>query len=634
MTQMKPTAPVARHQLRHLLGSVDLAASLPPPGSWKPVPPCADRQAWQAARPDVATFVAGPAAALIGTPWPQILAHHTSRYLRDGDRTEFETLYFGRRTRVASHALAALVTGDDQQFRDLVDGLWLICEETQWAIPAHDSFARNVGAGLPDPTRPFLDLFAADTASLFAWTTLALGAELSDREPALPRRMADEVRRRVLRPFLDQDWGWYGPRDGRAPNNWNPWIHSNVLPAAFVLAASKDDLVAAVDKAITGLDLFLDGYPDDGGCDEGVSYWWRAGASLIECLLTLRDASAGRVDLLGLPVFHAMARYPLVASISRDWNVNFADGSARSSAGENLHLLYRLGQVFDDADITAHAQALRSPLRDVSTPGISLERLLFAVLDHQWADTPAREAIYAGAGDVLPDTEVLTARERPGQHTGLYLAAKGGHNAESHNHNDVGTFIVAHDGRPLLVDVGVESYTGRTFGPERYSIWTMRTAFHNLPTVNGCEQRAGRECAAKRFATETTDTHAQLSLDLADAYPDDAGIVSWRRVMRLDRQPAQVIVTETWSLRRDANTVVLTLMTGDEPDVTAPGRITWAHRDAAVGYDGSRFGAEVERIDVDDAKLTPVWGHCVWRILLRATNVPSAGTHTLVVTGT
>lgn len=340
---MTPDAPVRRHQLRHLLGTTDLAASLPPPGTWQPVSQFADRQAWHEVRPDVAAFVAGPAAALIGTPWPQILAHHTSRYLRDGDRSEFEALYFGRRSRVATHALAALVTGDDQHFADLVDGLWLICEQSQWSIPAHDYFALDAQEGLPDPARPFLDLFAADTAALFAWTTIALGAELARREPALHRRMAIEVRRRVLRPYLEQDWGWYGPREGRAPNNWNPWIHSNVLPSAFTFAASHEDVVATVDEAITGLDLFLDGYPDDGGCDEGVSYWWRAGASLIECLLTLRSASAGRIDLLGLPVLHAMARYPLVASISKNWNVNFADGSTKSGAGENANLLYRLG---------------------------------------------------------------------------------------------------------------------------------------------------------------------------------------------------------------------------------------------------------------------------------------------------
>ncbi|MFF5249487.1 hypothetical protein ACFY3V_34860 [Streptosporangium sp. NPDC000095] len=56
---------------------------------------------------------------------------------------------------------------------------------------------------------------------------------------------------------------------------------------------------------------------------------------------------------------------------------------------------------------------------------------------------------------------MMVARERRGSPDGLFLAAKGGYNVESHNHNDVGPFIVALDARPVLVDVGVGEYTAR-----------------------------------------------------------------------------------------------------------------------------------------------------------------------------
>ncbi len=63
----------------------------------------------------------------------------------------------------------------------------------------------------------------------------------------------------------------------------------------------------------------------------------------------------------------------------------------------------------------------------------------------------------------LPDTEVMVARDAAGRSDGFYLAAKGGHNDESHNHNDIGNFVVFIDGRPVLVDAGVETYTAKTF---------------------------------------------------------------------------------------------------------------------------------------------------------------------------
>jgi hypothetical protein len=118
---------------------------------------------------------------------------------------------------------------------------------------------------------------------------------------------------------------------------------------------------------------------------------------------------------------------------------------------------------------------------------------------------------------------VLTARLRAGSSSGIFLAAKTGHNAESHNHNDVGSFIVAQDGRPLLIDVGVGVYTRQTFGPERYQIWTMQSSWHNVPEVDGFAQAPGREYAARRVQGLLSPGAAELSMDLAGAYPAEAG---------------------------------------------------------------------------------------------------------------
>ena len=86
---------------------------------------------------------------------------------------------------------------------------------------------------------------------------------------------------------------------------------------------------------------------------------------------------------------------------------------------------------------------------------------------------------------------------------GFYLAAKGGHNAESHNHNDVGNFIVYADGRPVLIDAGVGTYTAKTFSPQRYEIWTMQSAYHNLPTINGFLQKDGRQFRAENVVIQS-----------------------------------------------------------------------------------------------------------------------------------
>ncbi|WP_259391711.1 heparinase II/III-family protein [Paenibacillus thiaminolyticus] len=111
---------------------------------------------------------------------------------------------------------------------------------------------------------------------------------------------------------------------------------------------------------------------------------------------------------------------------------------------------------------------------------------LFALPD---MEGPAAEPPALPLDRWMPGVEVMVARERG---DGWFLAAKGGHNDESHNHNDIGSFIVYADQCPLWIDAGVGTYTAKTFSPERYSIWTMQSGYHNVPTVNGAEQAPGR----------------------------------------------------------------------------------------------------------------------------------------------
>ena len=124
------------------------------------------------------------------------------------------------------------------------------------------------------------------------------------------------------------------------------------------------------------------------------------------------------------------------------------------------------------------------------------------------------------------------------------VAAKAGDNGDGHNHNDVGSVTVYKDGRPLLIDVGVETYTAKTFSPERYDIWTMQSAFHNLPTFDGVQQCAGAAFAARDVAVDLGEQVAAIGMDIAGAYPPEArrralpafGSADQRRGRR-DRRP-------------------------------------------------------------------------------------------------
>jgi len=95
--------------------------------------------------------------------------------------------------------------------------------------------------------------------------------------------------------------------------------------------------------------------------------------------------------------------------------------------------------------------------------------------------------------------QVLSLRSIQGSSKGLFLGAKGGNNDENHNHNDVGNFVLYLDGEPAIIDVGVATYTNRTFGKDRYKLWYMQSQWHNLPSINGVMQHEGGQYKAKMY---------------------------------------------------------------------------------------------------------------------------------------
>ena len=109
---------------------------------------------------------------------------------------------------------------------------------------------------------------------------------------------------------------------------------------------------------------------------------------------------------------------------------------------------------------------------------------------------------------------------------------------------DTGSYIIYQDGKPVTIDVGVEAYTAQTFGPNRYKLWTMQSAYHNLPTIGGVMQLNGGRFKATDHKFESNDRHAVFSFNIASAYPAEAGVKSWVRTLTLDRLHDKIMVEE------------------------------------------------------------------------------------------
>lgn len=619
--------------LTQRFASDQLGALLIDRADWRPYPTIAERAAWESLPAAVRAAHIGYGAARLEYRWPDLPATLYLEFSRIGNRRNFETNHFARRGGLAALVLAECMEGEGRFLDDIANGVWAICEESSWCLPAHIR-GQQAGNTLPDVTEPIVDLFAAETGALLAWTSYLLGERLDQVSPLVQPRLKAEVLLRILDPCLVRDdFWWMGFIDvrGRRVNNWNPWVCSNWLAANLLLEQDAGRRVAAVGKILAALDNFIAPYPRDGGCDEGPNYWGRAGASLFDNLELLLSASGGAIDLYDEPLIQEIGRYIYRAHIAGDYSLNFADASALVQPDPMLTLRY--GQRIGDAAMAGYGAWL-AQRQDVLRRGIvqgqgdvptSLGRALPAlfVLD-ALASTPAAPPLPATVW--LGEIEVMAARDQQGSSQGWFVAAKGGHNDESHNHNDIGNFVVYLDGAPLLVDAGVETYTAKTFSEQRYEIWTMQSDYHSLlPTVDGVQQLAGAQYAARQLEMYSDDAQASLTLDIAAAYPPEAKIAAWQRTVSLQRGQG-VTIADRYALSAPASSLRMSMLTPCQVDLFVPGQIRLGRRNFGEGltsaagvvhYDADRLVARSERIPISDERMGAVWGDSLTRVVLK-----------------
>ena len=227
----------------------------------------------------------------LNTSWPLVRLSDYLEFRENGNRVNFEKLYFARRKKFSELCAGELVTRTGKYLPEIANGLWLIMEESTWVLPAHQ------GKDLPDPSKPILDLFSVETAAYLAWTRLLLGDELDNISPELTKRLDDELRKRIINPYLaNNDYWWMGFNTRRKQNNWNIWINSNLLKVAVLAVDEESQRNSMIEKVIRSADRFLDTYPSDGGCDEGPAYWSAAGGALGEFVSLLTRISSGKLN--------------------------------------------------------------------------------------------------------------------------------------------------------------------------------------------------------------------------------------------------------------------------------------------------------------------------------------------------
>lgn len=491
------------------------------------------------------------AEALLEKQYPLLIASDYMMFKRDGNRSIFESKYFPRRGDVLSLALAEYVEGQGRFADKLADLVWLMLEETTWVLPAHNPGKGKTPYNLPYAYAgkvDYIDLFSATSGATLAAVYYLCGDVLEKVSPVIPERLLFEINRRIVEPFLDDEacyekmW-WTGIR-GNVVNNWNPWILSNILTVCALTVKDDETREKIVKKALPMLDNFTAVYHSDGGCDEGPSYWNAAGAALFNATLVLYDLTNGYVDIFKDELFRRMGEYEVKVFVTNGRFLNFADCPARCNPDPSV--IYEWGLLSGSEMMRTYGQAkldggLHGPWLDSS---LVYRSMLFVSRER----LPKAEFV-APTKFWLDGIAIAGTRETSDTTKGLYLAFKGGNNAESHNHNDVGTLVVFSDGQPVFLDAGSGTYTRRTFSGERYTIWAMRSDYHNVATINGVVQKGGgNEHSSDHVYDEKT---GKLTMNLKTAYPAEADIASYTRSAVL--VDSVITVEDDLALNNDGN---------------------------------------------------------------------------------
>lgn len=469
------------------------------------------------------------AEAYFGQPIPECPDAWYLDFTRNGNRSRYEQPYFARLTALQDLVLVEALERKGR-FRDEI-ARWLdaILGERTWVMPAHDRDLKAFSDG-----HPRIDLGSTHRTAAVACSVGLLGESLP---PDLVARAKDELKRRTLDSYL---WTlrnrtnnpYFGSWHARS--NWNAVCNGGLTIAVLMVEDDPSVREEVLRGWLEAMRFYLEGFTSDGYCSEGIGYWNYGFGEFLAAALYVKRTTDGRVDAFQLPRAREAMAYGYGFQLQHLRSPQFADGS-----GDPAPRLLALGELaWPDL---------------ASTDGRKTDRLsgsLTTILARNFGGAQATPTACADGSlplDTLPprtwfpEAQVLIARAP--LPVPFAVAIKGGHNAEQHNHNDVGSYSIMLDGMLMAGDPGNERYTARTFSKDRYLSPVLSSYGHPVPVVGGARQGTGRAYSAKTRETDFSEARDRLVLDLTSAYAV-SNLVSLVRTVDFNRVARTVAITD------------------------------------------------------------------------------------------
>lgn len=590
---------------------------------WVVYPDYADREGWKTLTAPAYEQLIKQGDKYLDYEWQVVKATDYLEYERSGSRVIMEKPINENCKALMHLFFAELAEGEGRYIDQIVNGAWYLTEISTWSLSAHVPAFQSSKRTLPQPDTHVFDLMAGDIASFMSWIYYFLQPEFDKITPIISERIKLHIRERVIEPYMTRNDMWWQAleiEEGRLVNNWNPWCNFNVLTALLLVEDDAEKKLQGVYKTMTSVDKFINYVKEDGACEEGPSYWGHAAGKLYDYLKLLAYATDQQVSIFAHPMVKNMGEYISQSYIGGDrWVVNFADASAKGG-GDPL-LIFRYGEDVQSTEMMRFGKyiAKEQPLANAVAGRDAfrtLENLMcYPAFEKQEAQLPQNTHKW------YPETEFLYMKD-----TRTFFAAKGGYNNESHNHNDIGSFILYKDEKPVFIDAGVGTYTKKTFSSERYDIWTMQSNYHSLPQINGQQQRYGASYTSRDVSFNPKKQ--VFRLDIAGAYPAEAKVDSWYRSYELHN--GKLTVQDDFKLQEADQVNKVYFMLAEKP-VISKGMISLNDGKYKLRFDDKQFEASIEEIEQDDPRLSNVWGNQLYRLTFEAKDIRKKGKYIFII---
>ena len=447
-----------------------------------------------------------------------------------GSRAEYEKPYFEKRNFTVVLALLALFFPERENFLALLkEYIRSTCDEYSWAVPAH---CKETG-----DDRTCVDLFASETACMLAEIVFLLEKDLGVE---LVNVIKAEITKRVFIPYSQNNYWWE-----TGWNNWTSVCCGNIAIAMMRIAPNCFE--REKERILRSMSLYINSFPDDGNCLEGLGYWHYGFGSWVWFADALYSYSNGAINLFQNDKVKNIATYAQKMFLKGNVAVSIAD-SGINAKGDTTLLAY-LHERYPKNCLVPPKEL--STYWDGNVSWIPKTRRILYGFDAKHELTlPQKNHFFKNAGQAIVNMDTYS------------LFVKAGHNDESHNHNDVGSFILSTDKGQIFCDLGAGKYFDGYFAPEiRYTLLNTASWGHSVPIIDGKYQKAGA-----KFCGMISWKDNEIVVDFSKAYGDTEG----KLVRKFRYENSRIIMVDCWQGYKEVTERFITLK---KPQIVADGVI-------------------------------------------------------------